>query len=193
MKKRIITLLFGLCLISLSACGSKTAFHPSDEASSYRNEKSGAPDTEASSKEGSEAGDSSQQSMQEETDASNEEKPEEEPPNDSESEEATSWDSVSTDSYTDEELVDGMRPVFKEAMDSYEEFMTEYCEFMKKYSESDGTDLGLLADYADYMLKYADIMQDFEAWESGDLNTAELSYYIDVQTRINKKLLEVVE
>lgn len=86
-----------------------------------------------------------------------------------------------------------MRPAFKEAMDSYEEFMTEYCEFIKKYSESDGTDLDLLADYSDYMLKYADMMQDFEAWEDGDLNTAELSYYLDVQTRINQKLLEVAE
>ena len=52
--------------------------------------------------------------------------------------------------------VDGMRPEFKKAMDSYEEFMTEYCEFMKKYGESDGTDLGLVADYADYMSKYAE-------------------------------------
>lgn len=95
--------------------------------------------------------------------------------------------------HTEEELVDGMRPAFKEAMDSYEEFMTEYCEFIKKYSESDGTDLGLLADYSDYMLKYADMMQDFEVWEDGDLNTAELSYYLDVQTRINQKLLEVAE
>ena len=74
------------------------------------------------------------------------------------------------------ELIDGMRPEFKQAMDSYEEFMNEYCEFMKKYAESDGTDVGLLADYTSYMSKYADVVEDF-----------------DVQTRINKKLLEVGE
>lgn len=64
-----------------------------------------------------------------------------------------------------EELVDGMRPAFKEAMDRYEKFMTEYCEFIKIYSESNGTDPDLLADYTDYMLKYADRMQDFEAYD----------------------------
>lgn len=91
------------------------------------------------------------------------------------------------------ELIDGMRPEFKQAMDSYEEFMNEYCEFMKKYAESDGTDVGLLADYASYMSKYADVVEDFEAWDDGEMNTAETAYYLDVQTRISKKLLEVVE
>lgn len=84
-----------------------------------------------------------------------------------------------------------MRPEFKEAMNSYETFMNEYCEFMQKYAESDGTDIGLIADYSDYMSKYADVVEDFEAWDSGEMNVAESTYYLDVQTRINKKLLEV--
>lgn len=91
------------------------------------------------------------------------------------------------------ELIDDMRPEFKQAMDSYEEFMNEYCEFMKKYAESDGTDVGLLADYASYMSKYADVVEDFEAWDDGKMNTAETAYYLDVQTRVSKKLLEVAE
>jgi len=91
------------------------------------------------------------------------------------------------------ELIDGMRPEFKKAMDSYEEFMNEYCEFMEKYTESDGTDVGLLADYASYMSKYADVVEDFEAWDDGEMNTAETAYYLDVQTRINNMLLEVAE
>lgn len=91
------------------------------------------------------------------------------------------------------ELIDGMRPEFKQAMDSYEEFMNEYCEFMKKYAESDGTDVGLLADYASYMKKYADMVEDFEAWDDGEMNTAETAYYLEVQTRVSKKLLEVAE
>ena len=49
----------------------------------------------------------------------------------------------------------------------------------------------LLADYTAYMSKYADMVTDFEAWDSEEMNTAELAYYLDVQTRINKKLLEV--
>ncbi len=32
-------------------------------------------------------------------------------------------------------LVNGMRPKFKEAMDSYEAFYDEYCTFMKKYND----------------------------------------------------------
>lgn len=86
-----------------------------------------------------------------------------------------------------------MRPEFKEAMDSYEEFMNEYCDFMKKYSQSDGTDIGILADYMDYMNRYAQLAEDFEAWDDSEMNPAETAYYIEVQNRINQKLLEVSE
>ena len=91
------------------------------------------------------------------------------------------------------ELVDGMRPEFKNAMDSYEAFFDEYIAFMNKYAKSDGSDLTLLADYASYMSKYADMMADFEAWGDEDMNAAEAAYYLEVQTRINQKLLEVAE
>ena len=88
-------------------------------------------------------------------------------------------------------LIDGMRPEFKTAMDSYEKFMDEYVDFMKKYKANPG-DMSLIMDYADYMSKYSDFVQDFEEWEdSEDMNTAEAAYYIDVQARVNKKLLEV--
>ena len=192
MKKRVIALLFGLCLVSMSACGGKMAFNPSDEVPAGQNEKSSGPDIGQDIKEDSKACDPVEQLEQEE-ESSGEEELGEESSNNDDSDDASQDTESSIDTGTDEELVEGMRPAFKEAMDSYEEFMTEYYDFMKKYSESDGTDLGLLADYADYMRKYADMMQDFDAWEDGDLNTAELSYYIDIQARINKKLLEIVE
>ncbi len=191
MKKRVIALLFGLCLVSMSACGGKTAFHLSDEAPSGQNEKSSEPDMKQALKEDSKASAPAEQLEQEEESSSAEELGEESSNNDQRDD--ASQDTESIDPGIDEELVDGMRPAFKEAMDSYEEYMMEYCDFMKKYSESDGTDLSLLTDYADYMLKYADMTRDFEAWEDGDLNTAELSYYIDIQARISKKLLEVAE
>ncbi len=89
-----------------------------------------------------------------------------------------------------ENLIDGMRPEFKKAMDSYETFMTDYVDFMKKF-ESNPDDLTLLADYADYISKYADFVEDFEKWEDEEMNTAETAYYIDVQARVSKKLLEV--
>lgn len=82
---------------------------------------------------------------------------------------------------------------FKAAMDSYEKFMDEYVAFMKKYTESDGTDLNILTDYAKYMSDYAEFCKDFAEWENKEMNAAEAAYYLEVQTRVSKKLLEVVQ
>ncbi len=101
--------------------------------------------------------------------------------------ESTSTESSSKDS----DLVDGMHPEFKEAMDSYEEFMDEYCEFMEKYKDSDGTDVGMLADYTEYLSKYTEFVDSFDDWDEDEMNDTELAYYLDVQNRVNKKLLEV--
>lgn len=75
-------------------------------------------------------------------------------------------------------------------MDSYEAFIDEYVAFLQKYNQNP-TDLSLLNDYATYMSKYADLAAKFEAWESEDLNTAELAYYLEVQSRVSQKLLAV--
>ena len=76
-------------------------------------------------------------------------------------------------------------------MDSYEAFVNEYCEFMKKYSESNQTDLQMIADYTSYLSKYAEFAKDFEAWNSDDMTNEELAYYLDVQHRVAKKMLEI--
>lgn len=81
---------------------------------------------------------------------------------------------------------------FKEAMDGYEQFMDEYVTFMKKYKENP-MDISLITDYAIYMSKYAEFVKDFEEWEDEEMNDAEAAYYIAVQTRVNKKLLEVAQ
>lgn len=85
----------------------------------------------------------------------------------------------------------GMRPEFKEAMDSYEAFYDEYCMFMKKYQENP-TDLSLLAEYANMMNKLTEMDEKFDAWEDGDLNDEELKYYMEVQTRVSQKMLEIL-
>lgn len=110
----------------------------------------------------------------------------------SEKEEPVSEEEVVTKE-ENSELVDGMRPEFREAMDAYEAFMDEYCTFMKKYLGSDGTDLTLLADYAKYMSEYAEFVDAFEEWDEDEMNSKEMAYYIDVQVRVSKKLLEVSE
>ena len=88
---------------------------------------------------------------------------------------------------------DGLDSDFKAAMDSYEKFMDEYVSFMKKYKESNGTDLSILADYAKYMSDYAEFCKNFEKWENEDMNAVETAYYLEVQTRVSKKLLEAAQ
>lgn len=85
----------------------------------------------------------------------------------------------------------GIDPGFKAAMDSYEDFVDEYVAFMKKYNENPGN-LSLLLDYADFTKKYMDFLEEFEKWEDEDMNAAETAYYIEVQTRVNQKLMEIV-
>ena len=96
----------------------------------------------------------------------------------------------STEPTTKTNLVNGMRPEFKAAMDSYEDFFDEYCEFMKNF-KANPSDFELLNAYADFMDEYADYMEKLDEWEGEDMNEAELKYYTEVTLRIEKKLLEV--
>lgn len=95
-------------------------------------------------------------------------------------------------STSSDELVDGIRPEFKEAMDSYEAFYDEYCDFMKKYKENP-TDSELLAKYTDMATELIDMQEEFAAWENKELNNAEMKYYLEVTNRITQKLFEVAE
>ena len=95
-------------------------------------------------------------------------------------------------STNEESSKDELSKDFKNAMDSYEKFMDEYVSFMKNYKENP-SDLSLISDYATYMSKYADFVEDFEKWENEEMNAAETAYYIDVQARVSKKLLEVAQ
>lgn len=74
-------------------------------------------------------------------------------------------------------------------MDSYEAFIDEYVSFMKKYN-ANPNDLTLIANYATYVAKYTDMVNKFDHWKSENLNDAETAYYLEVQTRLNLKLLE---
>ena len=104
-----------------------------------------------------------------------------------------SQQSIETEQSTEasSELVDGMRPEFKEAMDSYEEFFDEYCAFMKKYKDSNNA-ISLLGDYTNYMTKYVDMTEKMNEWNSDEeMTNEELKYYIEVTGRINQKLLDI--
>lgn len=108
-------------------------------------------------------------------------------------EDATSTESTDNtiSDASDEELVDGMRPEFKEAVDSYVEFMDAYVEFVEKYQAEDSPDAEMLKDYADYVSKLSEVNDKFDALDDGDMNDAESTYYINAQLDITKKLLEL--
>lgn len=103
----------------------------------------------------------------------------------------TSSSTKGEDALTDDTLVDGIRPEFKEAMDSYEAFYDEYCDFMKKYRENP-SDLELLAAYTDMLERLVDMDAKFEAWANEDLTDEETKYYIEVADRVAKKLIDAM-
>lgn len=80
-----------------------------------------------------------------------------------------------------------IRPEFKNAMDSYEAFYTDYCAMLEKYMQNP-TDLTLLAQYSQLMSQAAEMDEAFKAWDSADLNSEELKYYLDVNNRVLKLL-----
>ena len=98
----------------------------------------------------------------------------------------------STADQSTEEVTDstGIRPEVKEFLDSYESFMNEYADFMEKYENSDDV-VSMMKDYTAYMTKYADFTQKYEDLGNDDLNDEELKYYIDVQSRVTKRLIDV--
>ena len=89
-------------------------------------------------------------------------------------------------------LIDGLRPEFKKAMDEYEDFFEEYCSFMKKMN-ADPTNLTLLTEYASFLEQYEETMDALEEWENQDMNPAEEIYYLAVVNRINNMLLDAAQ
>lgn len=88
------------------------------------------------------------------------------------------------------ELIDGMRPEFKEAMDAYEAFYKEYCELLKKYT-ANPTDFSILGQYANMLTKADEVDKAFKKWDESDLNSEELKYYLDVNNRVLKMMVDV--
>lgn len=56
--------------------------------------------------------------------------------------------------------------------------------------EADPMDPELLAGYGQFMGRYADAMAGMETLDDGEMNDAEMRYYIEVTSRISQKLLE---
>lgn len=90
-------------------------------------------------------------------------------------------------SFAKEKPVKGIRPSFKEAMDAYEAVFDSYIKMLEK---GDSNSIALLTSYADFMVKVDIADKKMDAWENADLSNKEMEYWLDVQLRISKKLLE---
>lgn len=85
---------------------------------------------------------------------------------------------------------DGVDPDFKKLMDGYEEFFDEYVDILKKYKENP-SDLSILAEYTEIMEEYTDTMEELDDIDQDDLSEADLAYYLEVYSRIMKKISEL--
>lgn len=82
-------------------------------------------------------------------------------------------------------------PSFKETMDSYEAFFDKCFELMDVAANGDSEDsLLIMAEYADYMLKYADMMEKMESMDTENLSDADMAYYLEVTARIEAKAIK---
>ena len=114
-------------------------------------------------------------------------------PNEEESEASNVTETTSVDKSNQENSEQnndtGIRPEFKEAMDSYEKFIDEYCEFMKKYNSSSNVS-AMATDYANYMTQYVNMMNKIEKIGDEEMSSEEAVYYAEVTARTSKKILE---
>lgn len=112
--------------------------------------------------------------------------------NDSDKDSSSSNDSdkqTNTDANTETNTT-GIRPEFKELMDSYEDFFDEYISFMEKYETSNDT-ASMLSSYTDYLSKYSDMMKKLKEVDQEKLSEEEALYYSEVTLRITQKLANV--
>lgn len=85
---------------------------------------------------------------------------------------------------------EGMRPEFKEAMDGYETFFNEVYDLMNALMENP-SDLSLLVSLQEKALMIPEMTEEFQAWSESEMSLEEAVYYMEVATRISKKLLEI--
>ena len=73
---------------------------------------------------------------------------------------------------------------FKLAMDAYEVFMDEYIDFM---SNPD------MLEYVDILTKYESFLTAIDEMDEEEMSEQESLYFLDVQMRINEKLMKSID
>lgn len=106
------------------------------------------------------------------------------------SEESDSDDSSGSSDSDSGDLIDGMRPEFKEAVDSYKDFYNDYIDFLKDYADNP-TNSKLISKYSKLASKAAEMDSKLEKWDDSEMNDAEMKYYLKITGDISQKLLEL--
>lgn len=86
---------------------------------------------------------------------------------------------------------EGVSSSLKELLDSYEDFMDEYIDFMKKYKSNSSDVTSMIGDYTEIMQKYTDFTTKISSLDTNNMSAADYAYYMEVTTRIYKKLAEI--
>ena len=73
-------------------------------------------------------------------------------------------------------------------MYEYEAFIDEYIKFIKNYEE-EGKPVSMLADYTKMMTQYSEFAAAMAEYESEELSDADAAYLIQVNARVQAKLL----
>ncbi len=84
----------------------------------------------------------------------------------------------------------GVSPAFKKSMDDYAAFMDKYVDVMKRYKASP-SDAKVMAEYAEFMKKYAEFTESIKKVDQSSLSAADAAYYLEVTSRVTKKLAEL--
>ncbi len=87
----------------------------------------------------------------------------------------------------------GVDPNLKAALDEYEAFIDEYIAFMKKYSSDPGNAISMLADYTDMLTRLANFADKINGMDTNSMSAADYAYYMEVVTRVEKKMLTVAQ
>ena len=72
----------------------------------------------------------------------------------------------------------------------YEAYIDEYVAFMQKYQDG-GQPVSMLSDYMEMLQKQQEMTDAFNSYDQSQLSNEELQYYLEVQNRVNQKLLSV--
>ena len=191
MKKKNLSIMISVAMLSaiiLSGCGASTARNVSETAEKTASEISKELEDfsdKLNKKNETKAASETEEKEEEQTDE------EEVTPEDGQQD--TEEISEETDEESEENADDsseGIRPEFKKAMDDYEDFYDKYCKLLKDY-QNNPTDMKLMADYMEALGKAEELDKSFEAWD-GNLNNEELKYYLEVQTRVQKKMIDIM-